>query len=142
MTREHVLNTLNQLEYGDGIPKDVSEFCRENNLLIVYGVSDDLTELSGVINEEFGLGDIIIRKEGETLLLPTDLDDFYGFDGVYKTFKTIGAIGVDEKGDLTGYITPFYGRDGFTFETDLPHETFVIKEDGEVQCIGLLVTIS
>lgn len=111
---------LNGVQYGE-FPEGIIKEAEENGIVIVSGASDDLCELEGAICDEFGC-----------------------YDG--------GTIYLDEEGRLyrqkrkevpCKYITAKWdedGEDGFTwtYDTDIPHETFEMFDRGEKYCRGFV----
>ena len=45
---------LNGRSYRNEITSSEEKLAKENNLVVVYGASDDLVELAGAMSEEFG----------------------------------------------------------------------------------------
>ncbi len=115
-------------EYGyPQFTKEEIETAEENGFVIVYGASDDLMEFEGAICDEAGRfegGNVYFNETGV-------IDDNYvtSFD---KQIKAIWCGG--EKDDDGQEIT-------WTYETEIPHETFMIYEDGEPYCRGIVFSI-
>lgn len=115
-------------EYGyPQFTKEEIEESKENGFVIVYGASDDLMEFEGAIQDEGGCfdgGDVYFNK-----------------NEVCQDSK--------EKGNYPNCITAIRDRDEdgsgnlitWTYETDIPHETFMIYEDGEPYCRGIVFSI-
>lgn len=98
-------------QYGSELEKDAEEWAKKNGLVVVFGASDDLIEFRGAIDDEkdcFGGGEILV-------------DDNH-------TIKVIWC----EK-DEEGYI-----RYSWRYETDVPHRTFEIFDEGEPYCLGII----
>lgn len=100
---------------------------RENGFVIVYGCSDDLMEFEGAIQDEGGCFD-----GGKV---------FFNRDEVYQGYKKekytnwINAVWCSGETDEDGQeIT-------WTYETEIPHETFMIYEYGEPYCRGIVFKI-
>ena len=119
---------LNGKEYGyPQFTQEEIQIAKDNGFVIVYGASDDLMEFEGAIYDEVGCYD-----GGEV---------WFNKDRVVDAPATIGdrciealwcdANAKDENGDV---IT-------WTYKTDLPHETFMIYEDGESYCRGIVFEI-
>lgn len=54
MNKEELAQQLNGIEYPpDFRDSYIAKKAKDNNLVIVYGMSDDLTELRGAVHEEF-----------------------------------------------------------------------------------------
>ena len=111
---------LDGIQYGKFHESIIKE-AKENGIVIVSGVNDDLCELEGAISDEF--------------------DCYNG-----------GTIYLDEEGRLYHrkrnrvpykYITAKWGADGedgfpWTYDTDIPHETFEMFDEGEKYCRGFV----
>ena len=83
---------------------------KENNFVIIYGMSDDLLEIRGVIDDEIGAWD------GVKIIL--------GTGGV-----SVNAVwSPKDKPDTSWEIL-----------VDCPHEKFHIMEDGDIYCIGVVI---
>lgn len=99
---------------------------QKNGFVIVYGASDDLIEFEGAICDEgccFDGGNVYFNENGIIE------DNFVtSFD---KCIKAIWCGGKDDGGNE---IT-------WTYETEIPHETFMIYEDGEPYCRGIVFCI-
>lgn len=134
MTAKELANALDNREITCGISKEQEHQAAENGLVIVFGYSDDNAEFCGAIDDEvgcFGGGTIYLTKDG---ILPepecVEGDHCPYFSTVKKAAKRIEAVW-SETPD-----TPCW-----TYETDIPHETFRIFEDGEVWCVGIVFSI-
>ena len=64
ITARELALKLNCREYGNEITAEEEQQAKENNLLVVFGYSDDCVELRGAIDDEIGSGDIYITKKG------------------------------------------------------------------------------
>lgn len=112
---KELASKLNGVQYLE-IPEELIKFAKENGIVIVSGQSDDLCELEGAINDEFGC-----------------------YDGGTAYLDEKGVVGVE--GDK--YITAKWceeGEDGFTwtYETNIPHEDFEIFDEEEKYCRGFV----
>lgn len=88
------------------------KIAKENGFVIVYGCSDDLMEFEGAFDDEADCvegGKVFIDKEGVC-------------NNGEETPNMIEGIYCEEK-DEDGEIIPW------TFQTTIPHETFLIYED-------------
>ena len=95
--------------------------------MIVYGCSDDLMEFEGAIRDEGGCFD------GGRV--------FFNHDEVYQGYNKekypywINAVWCGGEKDADGQkIT-------WTYETEIPHESFMIYEGGEPYCRGVVFNI-
>lgn len=67
MTAEQLAAMLNSRQYGNEITKEEEEIAKANNLLVVYGSSDDLVEFGGQFSDEadvYGGGAVVISRHG------------------------------------------------------------------------------
>ena len=67
MTKEELAARLNGCERRDDFPKELIEAARENNLVIIYGASDDLVCFAGAITDEADASDggtFFLSKKG------------------------------------------------------------------------------
>lgn len=140
MTKEQLAEKLDGIEYGAAINPDLLKGAKDNGLVIVYGVSDDLMELEGAIEDEGGCYDgeeFFIDKEG----LLADRDQIEDDDELEewltrkKRAKKLHALwfGGDKKSDVA-----------WTYKTTIPHATFKVYEGEdkqEVQCVGIVFSI-
>ncbi len=120
---------LNGKEYGypQFKPEEI-QIAKENGFVIVYGASDDLMEFDGAIYDEAGCfdgGEVWFNREGvvDTPTIPKD-----------RCIETLWCddCARDERG---GIIT-------WTYKTDIPHETFMIYDEGESYCRGIVFDVN
>lgn len=108
--------------------KQEIEIAQENGFIIVYGYSDDLMEFEGAMRDEgacYGGGNVYFSKH-EVCQSDDDISE-------YK--NCIKAIWYGREKDENGK------QIGWTYETGMPHETFMIYEDGEPYCKGIVFSI-
>ncbi len=113
-------NKLNGREYLEEIREDEKQYAKENGLVVVFGGSDNLMEFRGAIDDEigcFGGATAYITENGVC------------YDECKTLCKKIKAV--------------FNGVRGYSwhYETDIPHETFDIIDDGEAYCQGIVFNI-
>lgn len=104
--------------------KEELQIAKDNGFVIVYGASDDLMEFSGVVEDEIGCfngGKAWICGNRTTYGLITD--DCRCIEALWRD-----ADAIDDNGNI---IT-------WTYKTDIPHETFMIYEDDEAYCRGIV----
>ena len=124
MTLKEFAKTLDGTEY-DGYPifsKGVIETAKENGFVIVTGASDDLMEIEGIIEDEAGCfdgGKVYISKRGVE---------------ENKTKNMIEALWCQAE-DENGAVIPW------AYETEIPHETFLVMDADEVYCRGIVFDI-
>jgi hypothetical protein len=130
-TKEELATLLNNLEYLHEVPYNIGRIAADNGLVIVFGASDDLCEFRGAINDElFGVWEgatVPLNKDG---IVTNECDD----DRCpYYAKKKEQATNIRAKwcdGDIA-----------WTFETDIPHATFDIYDDGEIFCRGIVFSL-
>lgn len=140
MTKEELAKQLHGKEYRNEVLGHLYEDAKASGLVVVYGASDDLMEFEGVIDDEFGCyegGECWIDSEG---VLPDrdeaeddadgDEDRMDDWHQRRKSAKKIKAIFCAE------------GEPPWTYQTKIPHATFNLMEDGEVQCRGIVFNIA
>lgn len=131
MKAEELAVELNGMEYGDDI-QELKQSAKDNNLVIVYGASDDLMEVCGAIDEEISCydgGTVYLDKQGfivnkgESEICP------YFMDAIENAIAKIEAkwCKVDDY--------------SWTYETEIVHSTFDIMEDGEKYCRGIVFSM-
>ena len=132
MTAKELAEILSGREVGEEIIWGEERDIKDAGLVVVYGYSDDNVELCGAINDEVG------AYNGTTVYLIPDgilqepecgRDDCPYFAKKREKAKTIKAVWHDE------------GSPCWTFETDIPHETFNIYEGGELFCVGIVLSV-
>lgn len=137
ITKEQLAEELNGFEYGGPVDAATVEKAKANNLVIVFGASDDLVEFEGAIYDEVGLygkGDI-------ALLLPGDK---FEVDG--ETSQSLQHVFVllddGAQPETNRIITAEYTDGGyFEFETSMLHNRFNVVEDGEPAGYGLVIDL-
>ena len=135
MTAKELAEVLSGREYGMEIGREEEKEAKAAGLVVVYGYSDDNVELRGAIDSEEGAYDgttIYITPTG--MLEEPACDNAEDctcpyFAAAKKAAKEIKAVWHDRGGPC------------WTFETDIPHETFTIFEDGEPFCIGIVFSM-
>jgi hypothetical protein len=130
LTKEELANMLNNREYRHEVPDDMGRIAAENGLVIVFGASDDLCEFRGAINDEFGAWEGAIVPLNKDGIVTNECDDDRCPYYAKKKGQTAKIHAKWCDGDIA-----------WTFETDIPHATFDIIEDGEVFCRGIVFSL-
>jgi len=131
MTPQQAADQLNGNEYNKEGSKELFKAMAAAGLVAIWGASDDLAEIRGAVDDEVGAQDetqIYFTKEG----LPQndcDEEECPYFARLLEKAAT---------------ITAFWNSDGFSwrYETDIPHATFIIKEDGTDYCRGIVFALA
>ena len=132
MDKIELAKKLNNLQYQSGDIEDFHNVAKDNNLVIVFGASDDLMEFRGAIYDEVGCyegGTAFITDGGKLLQNECDNDECPYFKLEEQTSLKIKAV---------------WDKDGYSwiYETDIPHVTFDILEDDEKYCRGIVFSLN
>lgn len=130
MTRDEAAAALNENEYGsEGSPALWAQM-KAAGLVAVYGASDDLMEFRGAMDDEVGAYD------GTTALVtPEGLFEPCGDDCKYSVAAQKSAVEIDALWCAESGLS-------WSYETDIPHSTFEIMEDGAVYCRGIVFALA
>lgn len=119
-------NLISGRQYGyPQFTKEQLQIAKDNGFVIVYGASDDLMEFAGAIEDEgncFDGGEVYFDKNGVTENENDNCIEALWCDNEIR----------DEDGSL---IT-------WTYKTDIPHETFMIYDEDESYCRGIVFSIN
>lgn len=116
------------------LPADIIEEAKASGIAIVHGGSDDLMEFRGAIYDEVGC-----YGGGDAYVGPTGIlqEPECGCEWATKEWDKMKSNGWKIK---ALWCRPL--SDGpatsWSYETDIPHETFKIMEDGAIYCIGIV----
>lgn len=115
-------------EYGyPQFTKEEIEIAKENGFVIVYVLSDDMMEFDGAIYDEIGVHDG--RK---TYFSKTEI-----CTGIRPSTEKFPNCIISHWCAETENGKPIC----WTYETEIPHETFMIYEGGEPYCRGIVFSI-
>lgn len=106
--------------------KELIAIAKEKGYVIVYGASDDLVEFDGAYEEEAGVG-----LDGG--IVSFDADGTSDDGEVHKNTLEVYWCGM-----LYGNKKKDFYDATWEYGTDIPHEEFVILEDGEPYCNGIV----
>jgi len=131
MTPQEAAARINGNEYRHEIPPGLAQVLKDAGLVAVYGASDDLMEFEGAIRDEVGCydGGIAYLTGAGMLSNDCDNDDCPHFAKMKEAATTIQA-----KWNDRGF--------SWTYETKIPHAKFVIKEDGDTYCEGIVFALA
>lgn len=127
MNLEDLFAEINGKEYPFDLSKELEIAAKENDIVVVFGASDDLMEFRGAISDELGAYDGTTAYLNSFGLLQNDCgdEDCPYFEKIKASAKTISAIW-----DSEGF--------SWTYDTEIPHKTFVIIEDSDTYCRGII----
>jgi hypothetical protein len=132
MTRDEAAAKLNGNQYRKEGSKELFAAMKAAGLVAVYGASDDLMELSGALNDEVGAynGGVAYLSRDGLIANECENDDRPHFK---KALESAPAT-----------IEALWDSNGFSWQyaTDLPHSKFVIKEDDENYCEGIVFALA
>lgn len=136
MDPKEAAKKLDGCEYGAEGSDEFFRAMRDAGLVAVFGYSDDNVEFRGAISEEVGAYDgtkVYLTRAG---LLQNQCEDtacpyHAAQEGNAQTAGAfIDALWAEEE--------PF----SWTYKTAIPHETFIVKEDGEPYCRGIVFRLA
>lgn len=104
------VSKIDGFEYPANKLYQLSNEAKENGFLIIFGMSDDLLVMQGLINNEI--------------------------DANNGTQVKVGTIGVNVNVIWAPQDKP---NTSWEIKVDCPHETFNIMEDGDVYCIAVII---
>jgi hypothetical protein len=132
-----ILNIQEFAKMLDGRSEDSVITLQEENkaaqlgFVVVYGYSDDNAEFAGAISDEVGCYD------GGTIHLSTG--------GIFEDCDSDCKYALAAKGLCKIIEAKWNNSDGeyaWTYETDIPHETFnILDEEGNKWCKGIVFDI-
>lgn len=130
MTMKEFAQQLNGREYDyQMFSGQEIQMAKENGWVIVTGASDDLMEFEGAMYDEGGCfdgGKVFFSKEAV----------WNGEDDKSAFLNYIEAIWCGKEIlDDNGNVIPW------TYKTDIPHETFMVYEDGDPYCRGIVFSV-
>lgn len=134
-TKEALAARLNGREYGDEITSAEEKEARDSNLVVIFGYSDDNTEIRGKWGEELGgYGDheFLVNRRGPVMRPDRDEEEVLRKFGVLEA-ATKNGVKIEAKWDRDGY--------SWTYVTEIPHATFDVMEEGEKFCRGIVFSI-
>lgn len=127
MTLKEFAEKVNGHEYGwPQFTEEELAIAKTNGFIIVHGASDDLMEIEGAINDEGDCFDGGILKLNISDGKFINSDEEESFDVV-----AIEARWCKDHDDKMNVIP-------WTYATSVPHEKFMIYEDGAPYCQGIV----
>lgn len=120
---------LNGREYREEISEMEEKLAKDNGFVVVFGASDDCMEFRGAIYNEIGCyegREVYLTPDKELLVSSCeDCDKCRYFKKALENCVSIKALWCNS--DWC-----------WTYETQIPHETFEIYEDGDPYCKGIV----
>ncbi len=136
MTKESLAALLNGREYCNEITAIEEAEAKAAGLLVIFGASDDLTELRGALHDEAGAwGGATHRIDAKGFVPDWDSVDHDSEDECADYFaRKSGGLKVHAKWDESGY--------SWVIETTAPYAPFDILEDDEKYCRGIVIDLA
>lgn len=140
LTAQDFAETINGRTYPLRITKEEAAQAKAAGLVVVYGASDDLMEFEGAISDELGAyegttasvspaGGIVCDWES---LDKDDESEVMRYFENKRSAREIQAIWCpDEPAGAS-----------WAYQTDIPHATFDVIEDGEIYCRGIVFSVA
>ena len=132
MTPAEAAARLDGNEYRKEGSKELFKAMKDAGLVAVYGASDDLMEFEGAISDEVGAwngGTAHLSRDG-LIANECENDDCPHFK---KALESAPAT-IEAVWDVGGF--------SWQYDTAIPHAKFVIKEDGEDYCEGIVFALA
>ena len=137
--KEQLANMLNGRVRGHELTPEEQEVAKENDLVVVFGYSDDSMIFNGAIHGQADCWQGGVAYLDEKGLKKTSTEN--------TTSKSIRAVYAESSERL------FHGKSYWSFETDIPHAKFLIYEDeigyneaqdidDEVWCEGIVFDVA
>ena len=131
MTPQEAAAKIDGNEYGREVSPDLSAALDAAGLVAVYGASDDLMEFDGAIRDEVGCHEGGTAYLNGSSLLQNECEND---DCPHYARLKAGAATITAKWDDGGF--------SWRYETAIPHAKFVIEEDGERYCEGIVFALA
>lgn len=126
---------LNGIEYPCRDIRDLVKQARDAGLVIVFGLSDDLMEFRGAIDDELGADDGTTAYVDNQGLLPERNQIEDDDELPYYFARQHHAVAIHQLWCKEGDYS-------WTYQTTIPHETFEIVEDGGPYCRGIVFALA
>lgn len=137
MDAKQLAAELTGMEYGSQIPSATISAAKGAGLVIVYGASDDLMEFRGALNEEIGADDgTEARIDAKGLVSEYEEINIRDKDTMRDYFKR------ENGGKIITALWAAEAGYSWTYQTDIPHETFEVIEDGGPYCRGIVFQLA
>lgn len=127
MITKEIATILDGMKSCEEIREQDLQYAKENGVVIVFGTSDNLMEFRGAIEDE-----IDCYEGGEANLDKNGL--------IWNRCAHEACPYFQEKLLHAKAITVLWDQEGYSwsYQTDIPHETFEIFDEGEKYCRGIV----
>lgn len=145
ITKEKLAKMLDGREYTNEMTKEEAKAARDNNLLVLFGASDDLLEVEGAIYDEVGAydgGEYALILKGE-LYADDEEENTY-----YKAIEN-GVVPISDEydnNDNPRLIRVEWCPDdipsiSWRISSNMPYAAFRIREGAEPYCEGIVIDL-
>jgi hypothetical protein len=133
MTKEEAAARLDGNQYREEGSRELFAAMKEAGLVAVFGASDDLMEFRGAIDDEIGAydGTTAYLSPAGRLQNDCDNDRCPHFERAKETAPFIEAVWSPEAENMS-----------WLYRTSIPHATFLIKEDDDTYCRGIVFALA
>jgi|TARA_B110000196_G_scaffold302154_1_gene296890 hypothetical protein len=130
-TVKSIASELDGVEYPLYSNHPIFEKAKEAGVVVVFGSSDDMVIVAGAVKDDdyvYQTGKRLLGTEG-FIFGAGDIDTDEGLENYLTHKKAAKSI-----------LVKWASEDelSWTYETEVPHETFYIMEDGERYCRGIV----
>lgn len=136
MNKEEFASLITGREYGKEMTCEEEAQAKASGLLVVFGASDDLTELRGVLHDEAGAWDGATHRIDAKGFIPTYEQAQDGDESDMADYFARKGKGIEVRAKWAA------GDYSWVIETDVPHATFEIVEGDEKYCRGIVIALA
>ena len=131
-----IAEMLDGREYMNEVTQEIIQIAQDNGIVIVYGGSDDLCIFRGAWDDEKGCWyDTFIAIDKDGVFQKPEGCTCNRYECPYLKQAENNCTYIKAKwwkDEENGHLIPW------TYETDIPHETFMIFEADEPYCRGIV----
>lgn len=143
LSKEDFAARLNGRQYRKEMTPEDRTVARASRLVVIYGASDDLIEIEGLVDDEAGgEGMTYFDEKG---FLPPLLEYLKEVEGSANENAKVARRAQEWLARLgrAVAVTGHWNHEGYSwfFETSAPAATFDVMEDDERYCRGLVVQL-
>lgn len=145
ITKEQFAALITGNEYLEEMTREQETVAKDNNLLVLFGQSDDLLEMRGVIHDEVGAfegGDYALVLDGELYADDEEENAYHKAKGNivmplsddYNNDDNPRLISVDWCPENNPALS-------WCIFSNMPYASFTINRDGESFCEGIVIDL-
>lgn len=137
MTKEEFAKIMMDCTYGDEINRDLEKIAKENDLVVIFGASDDLTEFRGAISDEAGVYNVktheFIKTKRGYEIYNIRFDAAELIDSGWTPLKIVFTV--------TAEWCPQGFEGSWRIKSSLPYASFNVMENDELYCEGIVIDL-